>query len=143
MPMKLNLGLTISPDDYPEGFCTSRESLLLCRQASVRATGNFDSPTLQASPTISESIFRISNTVHPIILKNNPTFSRKSQLFYILWLIFYNNITVDNIKKNRTELLSDIQTMYSKLENVEEISVNQQYVDDFIFKLREIQTKYA
>lgn len=76
-------------------------------------------------------------------IKNNPTFSRKSQLFYILWLIFYNNITVDNIKRNRTELLSDIQTMYSKLENVEEISVNQQYVDDFIFKLREIQTKYA
>lgn len=42
-----NLGHTISPDDYPEVFCTSRESLLLCRHASVRATGNFDSPTLQ------------------------------------------------------------------------------------------------
>lgn len=76
-------------------------------------------------------------------IKNNPTFSRKSQLFYILWLIFYNNIDVENVKNNQSELLSDIQTMFPKLENVEEISVNQQYVDDFILKLREIQTKYA
>lgn len=42
-----NLGINISSDDYPEAFCTSRESLLLCRQASGRATGNFDTPTLQ------------------------------------------------------------------------------------------------
>lgn len=42
-----NLGSTISPDDYPEVFCTSHESILLCHKSSVRPTGNFDTPTLQ------------------------------------------------------------------------------------------------
>lgn len=42
-----NLGLMTSSDDFPEAFCTARESLLLCRQTSVRVAGNFDSLTLQ------------------------------------------------------------------------------------------------
>ncbi len=41
-----NLGQTITSKDYPEVFCTSHEALLLCRQESVRKSGNYDTVKL-------------------------------------------------------------------------------------------------
>lgn len=74
-------------------------------------------------------------------VKNLPTFSRTYQELYVLWEILINvNMSRNSIK--REDLVKDICHMLSLLKNVNDVEVENEYVDNFIKELELVQNKY-
>lgn len=89
---------------------------------------------LDGNPT-KESFNEILN------IKNISTFSRSNQEFYLLWEILMN-IGYEEAKKKKSTLLNDINSMLRLLKNVDDVEVDENYVDRFIAALENIQKKY-
>lgn len=89
---------------------------------------------LEGNPT-KESFNEILN------IKKISTFSRSNQEFYLLWEILMN-IGYEEAKKKKSTLLNDINSMLRLLKNVDDVEVDENYVDRFIAALENIQKKY-
>ena len=74
--------------------------------------------------------------------KRFSNFSRSNQEFYILWEILMN-IEYQKAVEVGKELKADINSMLSLLKNVDDKVVNDNYVNEFIRSLREMQKKYT
>ncbi len=74
--------------------------------------------------------------------KRISNFSRSNQEFYILWEILMN-IEYQKAVEVGKELKADINSMLSLLKNVDDKVVNDNYVNEFIRSLREMQEKYT
>lgn len=76
-------------------------------------------------------------------IKNNQNFSRKSQMFYVLWLIMLNISSTTLPAAVQKEFEKDVKESLSILDNVGDTGVDQEYVDRFIIHIRKIQSKYT
>lgn len=74
-------------------------------------------------------------------VKGLTRFSRSYQEFYVLWEILMN-VDVTKISSFKNELISDIEAMFKLLKNVDELEVDEMYVNNFIGKLKEVRNKY-
>lgn len=52
------------------------------------------------------------------------------------------NVDVTKISSFKNELISDIEAMFKLLKNVDELEVDEMYVNNFIGKLKEVRNKY-
>ena len=75
-------------------------------------------------------------------VKNLRIFSRRSQEFYILWLLLYE-LDSEKAKLHKQDILSDITDMFVLLENVDNKNIDNQYVDSFLRKLNDVRDKYS
>lgn len=75
-------------------------------------------------------------------VKNLRIFSRRSQEFYILWLLLYE-LNSEKAKLHKQDILSDITDMFVLLENVDNKNIDNQYVDSFLRKLNDVRDKYS
>lgn len=74
-------------------------------------------------------------------VKGLTRFSRSYQEFYVLWEILMN-VDVTKISSFKNKLISDIEAMFKLLKNVDELEVDEMYVNNFIGKLKEVRNKY-
>lgn len=74
--------------------------------------------------------------------KGISNFSRSNQEFYILWEILMN-IGYEKALEVGKDLKIDIDSMLSLLKNVDDKVVNEDYVNEFIRSLRDMQEKYT
>lgn len=73
-------------------------------------------------------------------VKGLTRFSRSYQEFYVLWEILMN-VDVTKISSFKNELILDIEAMFKLLKNVDELEVDEMYVNNFIGKLKEVRNK--
>lgn len=69
------------------------------------------------------------------------TFRRSYQDFYIIWLIL-DSISLSEENDFKESLLSDIRSLLCMLRNVNGVSVNEKYLNDFIGNMEAIRNKY-
>ena len=74
-------------------------------------------------------------------VKQALTFRRSYQDFYIIWLIL-DSISLSEENDFKESLLSDIRSLLCMLRNVNGISVNEKYLNDFIGNMEAIRNKY-
>lgn len=73
--------------------------------------------------------------------KQITTFSRSNQEFYILWEILMN-VSYSDAAQMKDMLMSDIDSMLRLLKNIDDKEVNDDYVNEFMKSLSDIQDKY-
>ena len=73
--------------------------------------------------------------------KQITTFSRSNQEFYILWEILMN-VSYSDATQMKDMLMSDIDSMLRLLKNIDDKEVNDDYVNEFMKSLSDIQNKY-
>ena len=74
-------------------------------------------------------------------VKQALTFRRSYQDFYIIWLIL-DSISLSEENDFKESLLSDIRSLLCMLRNVNGVSVNEKYLNDFIGNMEAIRNKY-
>lgn len=74
-------------------------------------------------------------------IKNLQRFSRSYQEFYILWIMLYD-LSAQSAMEHKIEIMSDLKEMFSLLKNINDCSVDTEYVERFILKLKSLSTKY-
>lgn len=74
-------------------------------------------------------------------IKNLQRFSRSYQEFYILWIMLYD-LSAQSAMEHKIEIMSDLKEMFSLLKNINDYSVDTEYVERFILKLKSLSTKY-
>lgn len=99
---------------------------------------------------------KIIELIKNVILNGNPTkeglneilnvkgllrFSRSYQEFYIMWMLLMD-VNVNTIADSRKEFLQDIHELLRKLKNVDEVEVDNLYVENFLKTMSEIKKKY-
>lgn len=74
-------------------------------------------------------------------VKNLVRFSRSYQEFYILWLLLMDADS-NVIEAKKEEFLHDINVMFKKLKNTDDVEVDTTYVSDFLVLLDTLKLKY-
>lgn len=74
-------------------------------------------------------------------IKKLQRFSRSYQEFYILWILLYD-LSIDVVEMHKSELLHDITKMFSLLKNIDDKTVDKEYVANFLLHLNNTCAKY-
>ena len=72
-------------------------------------------------------------------IKQHTRFSRSNQELYIIWILL-DNITIEQAKAHRKDLLDNINTMLSLLKNIDDVMVDEEYVAKFHTQLEDIKS---
>lgn len=72
-------------------------------------------------------------------IKQHTRFSRSNQELYIIWILL-DNITIEQAKTHRKDLLNNINTMLSLLKNINDVMVDEEYVVKFHTQLENIKS---
>jgi hypothetical protein len=67
---------------------------------------------------------------HFLNVKATKTFKRSFQDFYVIWLIM-NDMKIEYITLNKSQTLAKIKSMISTLKNIDEIVVDDEYLENF------------
>ena len=74
-------------------------------------------------------------------IKNLQRFSRSYQEFYILWIMLYD-LSIQSAMVHKTDIINDLRNMFSLLKNIDDKTVDTEYVEQFLSKLKSLGEKY-
>lgn len=74
-------------------------------------------------------------------VKNLLRFSRSYQEFYIMWMLLID-ANLSAIENRKDELLKDLNELFRKLKNVDDVEVDTIYVNKFLDRMAQIKEKY-
>ena len=74
-------------------------------------------------------------------IKNLQRFSRSYQEFYILWIMLYD-LSIQSAISHKTDIITDLRNMFSLLKNIDDKTVDAEYVEQFLSKLKSLGEKY-
>lgn len=74
-------------------------------------------------------------------IKNLQRFSRSYQEFYILWIMLYD-LSIQSAMVHKTDIINDLRNMFSLLKNIDDKTVDTEYVEQFLSQLKSLGEKY-